>query len=201
VKISPPPAPPKPTEQFPPSGKKGRYFDIPDGIIAHMTRECSRNVHDRHVVDVTCGSFEKTTVKDHDPKWAPQNAANLETGPGLCSAFRDDKGDIPHGRNSWFCYDFKERAIVPTHYTIRSHGCIGPPKSWLVETSADKENWQEVAREEDNKRLNGTYFTGAFAVADGGEYRFIRLVNIGRNHPGNDILAISVWGIFGMLIE
>jgi hypothetical protein len=46
--------------------KKGKlcYFDrsqtmdvcdIPDGIIAYVTRECGGNVHDRHVVDVTSG--------------------------------------------------------------------------------------------------------------------------------------------------
>jgi hypothetical protein len=55
-------------------------------------------------------------------------------------------------------------------------------KSWRVETSTDGENWWEVAREKDNKQLNGYLFTGIFAVAGGEECRFIRLVNIGRNH-------------------
>jgi hypothetical protein len=45
---------------------------------------------------------------------------------------------------------------------------------WLIEASADGESWREVAREEDNKQLNGYYFTGTFAVADGRECRFIR---------------------------
>jgi hypothetical protein len=54
-----------------------------------------------------------------------------------------------------------------------------------------------VTREEDNRDR----FTGTFAVAGGGECRFIRLVNIGRNHAGNDRLKISAWEIFGSLIE
>jgi hypothetical protein len=40
--------------------KEGRWtnartveIDVPDGIIAHLTRECSGNVQDRHVVEVT----------------------------------------------------------------------------------------------------------------------------------------------------
>jgi hypothetical protein len=37
----------------------GGWFDVPDGMIAHVTRECGGNVHDCGVVDVTCGSFEK----------------------------------------------------------------------------------------------------------------------------------------------
>jgi hypothetical protein len=62
VKASPPPARPKSTKQFPPAVKKGMWFDVPDGIVAHLTRECGANVHDRHVVDVTCGSFEPETM-------------------------------------------------------------------------------------------------------------------------------------------
>jgi hypothetical protein len=36
--------------------------DIPDGIIAHLTKDCGGNVHDAKVVDVTRGSFEMETV-------------------------------------------------------------------------------------------------------------------------------------------
>jgi hypothetical protein len=36
-------------------------YDIPEGIIAHPTRECGGNVHDRQFIDVTLGSFEKET--------------------------------------------------------------------------------------------------------------------------------------------
>jgi hypothetical protein len=36
-------------------------INVPDGIITHLTRECGGNVHNRNVVDVTCGSFEKET--------------------------------------------------------------------------------------------------------------------------------------------
>jgi hypothetical protein len=102
------------------------------------------------------------------------------------------------------CYDFKRRRILPTHYTIRtSYTDPGSShlKYWLVETSVDGENWREVDREEDNKQLNGRYFTGTFPVAGVGECRFIRLVNVGRNHLGSDTLAFSAWEIFGSLVE
>jgi hypothetical protein len=35
--------------------------DVHKGIIAHLERECGGNVHNRHVVDVTCGSFGNKT--------------------------------------------------------------------------------------------------------------------------------------------
>jgi hypothetical protein len=86
----------------------------------------------------------------------------------------------------------------PEHSTGRLGANL---QSWLVETSTGGESWRGVAREENNKQLNGTRFSYTFAVTGGGECRFIRLVNIGRNHVGNDILQISWWEIFGSLIE
>jgi hypothetical protein len=183
---------------------------VPDGIIAHITRECGGNVHDRNVVEVTSGSFEIVGANPHsgayknDPRCAAKNAADLETSSYFHSAFRNSSEDIPHTRNNWICYDFKERRIMPTHYTIRTfHGGPGDEhlKSWLVETSLDGKDWREVDHKEKNKHLNGRYFTATFAVAGGGECRFIRLVNIGRNHQRNDILLISAWEIFGSLVE
>jgi hypothetical protein len=209
---------------FPPSMKKVAVtslvssdrrpveLDLPDGITAHLTRECGGNVHDRHVIDVACGSFEKETAGDNphsgaynnQPMSAAKNAADLESDSCFNSAFRHSWEAIPHTRNNWICYDFKERRIVPTHYTIRTNG-DGPGyshlKSWLVETSVDGENWREVAHEEDNEQLNGRRFTATFTIAGGGKCRFIRLVQIGRNHYVRDDIFISAWEIFGNLIE
>jgi hypothetical protein len=192
--------------------KTGTYFNVPEGIIAHLTKECGGNVDDHHVVDVTFGSFEKETcganpysgVLNNAPHLGAKNAADLETGSLFCSAFRNEEDDIPDAQNNWICYDFKERRTVPTYYSIRRFW--GNPgschmKSWLVETSADGKTWREVAREEASNQLNGIWFTGTFAVAGGGECRFIRLVNIDMNHGGSDSFNISAWEIFGSLIE
>jgi hypothetical protein len=162
-------------------GKKG--FDVPDGIIAHLTKTFGGNVHGRKVVLVTAGSFEKTTTKND---------------------YRESHEHVPPTPNNWVCYDFKKRSIVPIYYTIRTNGDdpgASHLKSWLVETSAEGESWREVAREEDNKQFNGSKFIGTFEVTCGGAYRFIRLVNIGRNHEGHDQLLISGWEIFAVLRE
>jgi hypothetical protein len=202
----------------PPSIKKGRNrygeeMDVPDGIIAYLTMECCGNVHDCHIVDITSGSFEKETrgANPHSgahadkSRCAAKKVADLETVSRFYSAFRWMKENIPHTRNKWICYDFKERRIVPTYYTIRTRGYYGPGgphlKSWLVETSTDRKRWRKVAHKEDNKQLNGNRFTATFPVAGGGECRFIRLVNIGRNHRRNNCLRISVWETFGNLVE
>jgi hypothetical protein len=213
----------KPGTEFPPLVKKGKLklakggetiqtFDIPDGIIAHLTRECGGNVHDHQVVEVTSGSFERVTyganphsgAYQNRPEHAAKNAADLEAGSFFYSACRDKAENIPHTRNNWICYDFKNRRIVPTHYAIRSYDA-GPGtanlKSWAVETSADGKGWQEVDHRENNNELNGKLLLRTFAVADAAPCRFIRLVNIGKNHWGNDQPCMSAWEIFGRLIE
>jgi hypothetical protein len=100
-------------KRFLPLVKKGGRFDVPDGIIAHLTRKCGGNVHNHHVIDVTCVSFEKETVGanpysgayDNDPDYAATNAVDLENDLCFGSAFRDWNEDIPHTRNNWVCYD------------------------------------------------------------------------------------------------
>jgi hypothetical protein len=195
-------------KQFPPLVKKGERFDVPDGVIAHLTREFGGNMHDRHVIEVTSGSFEKETrgANPHSGAYnkeecaAAKNASDLEATSYFCSASRGQEEDVPHTKNNWVSYDFKERRIVPTHYAVRANW-LAPGsdhlKSWLVETSGDGESWQEVGCYEDNQQLNGWWFIGTFAVAGREECRFIRLVNAG----GNDCLYISTWEIFGNLFE
>jgi hypothetical protein len=73
--------------------------------------------------------------------------------------------------------------------------------SRVVETSVDGESWREVAREDDNDRLNDIRLTHTFAVARGGGCRLIRLANVGRSHKGNDIPEISAREVFGNLIK
>jgi hypothetical protein len=87
-------------------GRNEMEIDVPDGIIAHLTKECGGNVHDSHVVDVTSGSFEKeirgahphSGAYDNRPMHSGKNAADLETRSLFHSAYRSQ--NIPHTRNN-----------------------------------------------------------------------------------------------------
>jgi hypothetical protein len=50
-----------------------RKYDIPDGVIAHLTRTCGGNVHDRIVVEVTSSG----TQNSKDPDYVAKNATDL----------------------------------------------------------------------------------------------------------------------------
>jgi hypothetical protein len=107
---------------------------------------------------------------------------NLEDCSEFLSAYRDKAEDIPDTRNNRVCFDFEERRVVPTHYTIRTTQNGPHLRAWVVETSADAENWQEV----DHRRDSRWWLSRTFAVVTGAPARLIRLVQIGRNHRSDD---------------
>jgi hypothetical protein len=186
------------THAFRPRGFMPQPSDPLDGIIAHLTKACSGNVHDSGVVMLTSS--------DHDGTH-PKVIADLRSDVRFCSLYRPKEEDIPHTRNNWVCYDFKARRIVPTHYSIRSParshgpGCGNYPKSWLVEISTDGEHWVEIDRRENNSELAEERAIRTFEVSGNQLCRQIRLVNIGRNHQGYDCLCVLALEIFGSLIE
>jgi hypothetical protein len=158
-------------------------------------------VHNRGVVEVTSGSFEKAS--DAGSGFV-QRSVDLETELSFSSAFRRRDYEIDHTGNNWLCYDFKDKRILPTHYAIRTNNQYAGGvhlKSWLIETSTDGQTWREVDRREDSEHLNGRWFMRTFGMTEVDECRFIRLVNIGRNRFGDDRIALSAWEIFGGLIE
>jgi hypothetical protein len=109
--------PPKPAKQFPLSKKDGKYFDVPDGIIADLARGCCGNLHDSQVVEVGSTWFENETdeANPHSNAYgdggdlAAKNARDLETDSLFYSACRGSRDCIPHRGNNWECCDFKER--------------------------------------------------------------------------------------------
>jgi hypothetical protein len=98
--------------------------------------------------------------------------------------YRFPEEDIAHEPNNWVCYDFGEKRVIPTHYTLRSSdGDIGEGsaiRSWLVATSLDGTQWTEIDRREDTSDLIASGAVQTYLA------RFIRLMNIGRNHVEND---------------
>jgi hypothetical protein len=64
----------------------------------------------------------------------------LEGDAYFYMAFRECAEDIPNATNSWLCYDFRERRIIPTHDVIRSNAQVPSHphlRAWVVEMSPD----------------------------------------------------------------
>ena len=169
-----------------------------EGIIAHLTRKCGGNVHSEGIVDVTGAGV-------HDNESYPMYAVDLgEKRSCYLSANKP---------NSWICYDFKERRVIPKSYSVRSCGWGrygGHLKAWVFEVSNNGTSWTEVDRREDNDALKGGFSQANFNISrvPSESFRFLRLRQTGENHEdgfhyrhGKNILALSALEIFGTLCE
>jgi hypothetical protein len=168
-------------------------YDIPDGLIAHLTRECGGNVHECVVV-ITASSVLET---EH----APMNAVDLTTEQVFGSDVMTMGSNVPHARNNWIQFDFKERRVVPTHCAIRACPYSNRIKSWVLEGSLDGESWLEIDKRENTVDLAEARTTCMFTCNTNVECSLVRLVNIGKSHAGDDNVVIAALELFGSLIE
>jgi hypothetical protein len=168
-------------------------YPLSEGIISHLTNVCGGNVCDRQRVHAFSDSVG-------DDKYCPRNAADFAAHSLFHSVDRP---------NQCFGYDFKGNQLIsPTHYAIRSRSDYGAgwnhPKSWVIEVTNDRTNedsWIEIDRRENNQDLNGRGVAQVFACSKspGGEFRYIRMRQIGVNHYGNNTLVFEAFEVFGQL--
>ena len=165
-----------------------------EGVIAHLTRQYGGNVHDKGIVNVTASS-----VNGNSSSYLQKHAVDLGTDSHWASNSET---------YAWLCYDFKERSVIPTSYSVRSisagsGGCH--LKSWVIEVSKDgKENsWREIDRRDNNNELNASRVTVNFKISrvPNESFRFIRLKQTGPEHCGSTHAHLSSLEIFGTLYE
>jgi len=168
------------------------------GIIRHLKKRYNGNVHD-------CGAVVVSSSRPMaDASYCcAKNVVDLKSSSFFWSAHRNIWDDIPHSKNKWLCYEFRDRKVIPSHYAIRTNSNDIESehlRNWAVEGSRDGETWVEIDRREDNGELNGYKFTATFSVSKICECRMVRIANIGKNWVGSDALEISAFEIFGALI-
>jgi hypothetical protein len=158
-----------------------------NGLIHHLTKVCGGNVCERGVVDITCSSTEYNKclqVADHDwnDYWYTNSVAN-----------------------SWIQFDFKNRRVSLTHYTLKSDGCNGHHLlEWTVAGSRDGVSWDPIDCRK-TQELNGNYITKTFALSTSLSgtpfYRYIRLTQTGKSSNNNDYLMLAVVEFFGRMTD
>ena len=153
-----------------------------DGIIAYLTRECGGDVYKNGIVYV---------VADKVNDERPQNVVNF--GTNACYGMSECQ--------AWICYDFRNRRVIPTSYSLKSNLGRIQLKSWVIEVSNDGYSWMEIDRRENNTDLDDNYVTVNFKVSHvpGEGFRFFRLRQTGPSHRGNYEAKITAIELFGTL--
>lgn len=179
-----------PCKQFLYDGNDQNQFK---GIIRHLTNECGGNVHEKGVVKVT-----ESSVYD-----SCYHAFNLVDLDNLYSRFLSKSEN-----DSWAQYDFVERKVKPTHYSIRSRPNSKRdwhPKGWVVEGSNTGQNdWKVLDWRSEVSSLDAPSASSTFNIQQklGNDefYRYIRIRQTEENTNGNYIFAFSALEIFGYII-
>jgi hypothetical protein len=158
-----------------------------DGIIAYLSRRHGGNVHDKGIANVSASSIYGYTMA--------KNAVDLA----------NHQQNFFHSLNSpdqWLCYDFKERRIQLTKYSIAAHTngyCF--LRSWIVEGSEDGSSWTVLDERKSSEEANSDHPIATFSVKSQSTSRFIRLRQTGQNSGDSDSLVLHGFEVFGWLLE
>jgi hypothetical protein len=156
-----------------------------DGIIAEWTRVAGGNVHDRGVVEIATSSAEA----NHPAR----DAVDLDQKNYFQSS------DSP---NQWLRYDFNDRRIRLTDYSIAAVPTSWFLHSWVVEGSEDGSTWTTLDERQNNNDANYSHPIATFKAEREKEleWRFIRLRQTGNSYPNRNNLILHGFEVFGLVI-
>jgi hypothetical protein len=161
-----------------------------DGIISYLTKRFGGHVIDRDIVSITASSF-------YSPEnWPIRHVADLKDQ----SIFH-----TKNEANSWICYDFKDRRIKVTHYSIRARCDYDGHhlRTWRLAGSNDGLSWVGIDDRQNDTSLNsqGAISTFSISLDVQNEFQMIRLRQTGGDNRNCDYLVVSGIEFFGVVKE
>lgn len=161
--------------------ESGKEFQ---GIVRHLTQKTGGNIHRNGTIEVCSNEYQSESE--------PWNLLDFDGNNYYCASSQWDV---------WICYDFKERKVKVTNYSINSikqytgHHL----KSWVVEVSDDGNNWTQIDERKDCKKLNLTNLVATFDVKPNDYSRYVRLHNTAEPWGGNN-LWFSCLEFYGYIV-
>jgi hypothetical protein len=155
------------------------------GLIAHLTDLCGGNVHEYGVVTISCSSTRRNQCH-HVVNYSWTDYWYALGSP-----------------NSWIQFDFKDRVVSMTHYSLKSDGYGGYHLvEWVVQGSMDGDSWTDLDRRK-TQDLNNNFVTKIYSCdtsfSEAHFYRYIRLLQTGKDSSGYDYLMLANFECFGSM--
>lgn len=162
------------------------------GVINFLTEKHGGNIHNNKTIEITASSICNNN---------PENTVDFQNSNCFYSNSEP---------NSFICFDFKDKQIQLTNYSIRRHhyyqnGCN--LKSWIVEGSTDGIQWITIDEHSNDSSLNGSQNspdqnTVTFsALKSNSFYRFIRLKQTGPSWRNDHHICIEAVEMYGKLYQ
>ena len=112
-----------------------------------------------------------------------------------CAYWRlGDQFESQNSPDQWVCFDFKERQVLVSAYMVGSISL----QSWVLEGSSDGASCREIDRQNGRKTSNRS--PSSFRVeASDKIFRMVRLLQVGKNSSGSEVLQIGFFELFGSI--
>ena len=158
----------------------GKDFDK-NGIVHHLMKGCTRG-SGSYPIDAT--RISNAQGKAEDPLF------NIS---GTCCTNNKIS-------NSWWKFDFKDRKVSPTNYTLKHGYSKGYAlKSWDLEGSNDDTNWTKLSTHKNDLSLRKSK-TKTFGIpAHSGSYRYFRLIMTDKNSSNSWTFCLGGIELYGVL--
>lgn len=140
-----------------------------DGIISHMKKTIGEDLIEKGELKITSGRPVYAGALENIIKYDKDH---------IDQCFRNNDGSRLKESEGWIQFDFGNRKINLTSYTIRSSPeGLYHPKTWRVLGSDDGEKWDILDRQTNNSSLNANSIKQRFKCDQSNSYyRFIRYI-------------------------
>ena len=152
------------------------------GIIAHLNQQAGGNVHQKGVVNITSSSGHRNRCYNLvDYGW-------------------NDYWKSQSSPNSWVMFDFKEKKVSLSSYSLKSDGSGkgGHLLQWKLEGSNDGSSWT-CLDSRNTLDLNGQYIVKNYSTNNHDSHRYIRITQTGKNSGNSDKFCLYNIEFFGTL--
>ena len=162
--------------------------------MRYLTDETDCNIHDNGTIKITSNSI--LNVRRH-----PKNLVDCQS---------DNYSHSSNGRGPCICFDFKDRRVQLSDYSIKSFSSGqsgGLLRNWVLEVSSDGGSWEEVDCHTEDPTPDGPGITANYKLANAssGFYRYIKLRSTGcswYNYPSDNYFIYFYFiEFFGKLDE
>lgn len=154
-----------------------------NGILKYLKIQSNEQIQNE--INITASSI-------WEGDYNPINVTQFDNNKTFCS-----KAEL----DNWLCFDFKERKIIPTEYTIMSAGS-SYPKSWVIECRNDNDPWEIVDEIKNCDLLNRSDAVHTFKINNqtSKKFQYFRIRQMGPTWQNFKYLYIRSFEIYGRLI-
>ena len=162
-----------------------------NGLLRYLSDETGGNIHDNGTIEVTSNSIYSDS---YHPKYLLD--------------YQNTESNYYHSNSTsdgYICFDFKDRKIQLTSYTIKSYATSPNNchlKNWNIEVSDDKEHWIKIDEHTNDPTLNNSRIVATFNIKDKTNfYQYVRLHQTGTNWYGDHYMIFYSLEMYGKLYE